>query len=66
MVDTGDSVAGRVLPGDRYIGYNCIGTDLQVRLEDGSVVATRPGPFCEGDPPWVITQAQVNAAFTDS
>jgi hypothetical protein len=66
LVATGESVVARVLPGDRFTGENCIEPDLQVRPEDGSVVGTRAGPFCEGDPSWVITQAQVDAASTDN
>ena len=66
LVGTGESVVARVLPGDHFTGENCIDPDLQVRLEGGTVVATRPGPFCEGDPVWVISEADVAAASTDS
>ena len=40
----------------------CIEPDLEARLDDGTVVAELPKPFCQGDPTWVITQDQVDAA----
>ncbi len=35
----------------------CIDPDLEARLDDGTPVAYRSGPLCQGDPNWVITQA---------
>ena len=41
----------------------CIDADLEARRADnGNVVASRPGPFCQGEPEWAITQEQVDAA----
>jgi len=44
----------------------CIDEDLKARLEDGTLISTRPGPFCPGDPAWVITQQDVEQARSDS
>lgn len=33
----------------------CTGVDLVVESEDGEELARRPGPFCQGEDPWVIT-----------
>jgi len=43
-------------------GSLCVDPDLEARLENGAVVASRLGPFCQGDPVWVITQTEVDAA----
>ena len=51
-----------ILPTDHGINAGCIERDLEARFTDGRVIATRTGPFCEGDPVWVITQAQADAA----
>ena len=40
----------------------CVEPDLEARLYDGTLVASRPGPFCQGDPMWVITLEEVDAA----
>ena len=40
----------------------CVESDLEARLYDGTLVASRSGPFCQGDPTWVITQAEVDGA----
>lgn len=40
----------------------CIEVALEARLEDGTTVATHPANFCQGDPDWIITQAEVDAA----
>lgn len=40
----------------------CVDSDLEVRLYDGTLVASRSGPFCQGDPKWVITEDEVDAA----
>ena len=40
----------------------CIDADLEARLEDGTVIDTRPGPFCPDDPAWVVTQHDVDRA----
>ncbi len=44
----------------------CIDEDLEARLEDGTVISTRPGPFCPDDPAWVITQQDVEQARSAS
>lgn len=44
----------------------CIDEDLDARLEDGTVISTRPGPFCPDDPAWVITQQDVEQARSAS
>jgi len=41
---------------------DCIDEDLEAHLEDGTVISTRPGPFCPDDPAWVITQQDVEQA----
>lgn len=41
----------------------CVDPDLEALLDDGTTVASRPGPFCQGDPVWVITQSEVDAVF---
>ncbi len=43
----------------------CIDEDLEARLEDGTVIATRPGPFCPDDPAWVITPDDVEQARSE-
>jgi hypothetical protein len=44
-------------PTDQYhTNEPCIGGDLVVRNEDGSEFARRPGPLCQEDPPWVLTE----------
>lgn len=53
-------VGPRSTTGDRSV---CVDPDLEARLDDGTAVASRPGPFCQGDPVWVITQAQIDALF---
>ncbi len=60
---TGEVVHGEMGPygGHSLLGSPCIDPDLEARLVDGSVVASRAGPFCSGDPVWVITQAEVDA-----
>lgn len=40
----------------------CLEGDLEARLEDGTVVEARPGPFCPGDPAWIITEGDVERA----
>jgi hypothetical protein len=40
----------------------CVYSDLVARLEDGTLVDTREGPFCQGDPAWVFTQDDVDQA----
>jgi hypothetical protein len=40
----------------------CVYSVLVARLEDGRLVGTREGPFCEGDPAWVSTQDDVDQA----
>jgi hypothetical protein len=62
VLDTGDSLVERIAPNDHSVREGCIDPDLEARLDDGRVVANRPGPFCEGDPQWAITQADVDAA----
>ena len=58
-----ESVYKEIAPGSRVTdGSLCVDPDLEARLENGAVVASRPGPFCQGDPAWVITQAEVDAA----
>lgn len=44
----------------------CIDEDLEARLEDGTVISSRPGPFCPGDPAWVITRQDVEQARSGS
>jgi len=34
---------------------DCLDPDLEARTRDGRVLARREGPFCRGDPEWVIT-----------
>jgi hypothetical protein len=43
-------------------GSECVYSDLVARLEDGTFVGTREGPFCQGDPAWVFTQDDVDQA----
>ncbi|NOX29626.1 MAG: hypothetical protein GXP35_06215 [Actinobacteria bacterium] len=58
-----ESVFMEILPGRTGVDPStCVDPDLEARLENGAVVASRPGPFCQGDPVWVITQAEVDAA----
>jgi hypothetical protein len=58
-----ESVFMEILPGRTGVDRSaCDDSDLVARLEGGAVVASRPGPFCQGDPVWVITQAEVDAA----
>jgi hypothetical protein len=33
----------------------CVEMDFVVEDEAGRELARRPGPFCQGDPPWIIT-----------
>ena len=33
----------------------CVDGDYVVESPDGDELARRPGPFCQGDAPWVIT-----------
>jgi hypothetical protein len=40
--------------GDRFRD-DCLDPDLEARATDGHVLARREGPFCRGDPEWVIT-----------
>lgn len=63
LLDTGDSLVVRIAPNDHAIREGCIDPDLEARLDDGRVVAMRPGPFCEEDAVWLITQAEVDAAL---
>lgn len=44
----------------------CIDGDLEARLEDGTVIDTRPGPFCHDDPAWLITQQDIDQARSAS
>lgn len=61
--NVGEFVFMEILPGRNGIDRSaCVDPDLEARLESGAVVAFRPGPFCQGDPVWVITQAEVDAA----
>lgn len=63
IVATGEPTVKEILPGSRVTdGSLCVDPDLEARLENGAVVASRSGPFCQGDPVWVITQAEVDAA----
>jgi len=32
----------------------CVDGDFIVESLDGEELARRPGPFCRGDPPWII------------
>jgi len=58
-----ESVFMEILPGRTGVDRSaCDDSDLAARLEGGAVVASRAGPFCQGDPEWVITQAEVDAA----
>ena len=58
-----DAPFGAIAAGTtQMIEEGCVEKDLEARLDDGTVVAERPAPFCEGDPVWIITQAQVDAA----
>ncbi len=63
VFETSESVKMEVLPGRTGIDASvCVDPDLEARLENGAVVAFRAGPFCQGDPTWVITQVEVDAA----
>lgn len=58
-----ESVYTEILPGAAVTDPSpCVDPDLEARLESSAVVAFRAGPFCQGDPTWVITQARVDAA----
>ncbi len=60
---TGESVYVEILPGRTVTDRSpCVDPDLEARLKSGAVVSFRAGPFCQGDPVWVITQAEVDAA----
>jgi hypothetical protein len=42
-------------PGESDLrGEECVDGDFIVESLDGAELARRPGPFCRGDPPWVI------------
>jgi len=42
-------------PGEADLrGEECVDGDFIVESLDGEELARRPGPFCRGDPPWVI------------
>jgi hypothetical protein len=43
----------------------CVG-DLAVLNLDGEELAHRPGPFCQGDPEWVITEEMLAAVWPDA
>jgi hypothetical protein len=43
-------------PGGGYqTRRECVEADFVVESEDGEELARRPGPFCQGEEPWVIT-----------
>jgi hypothetical protein len=43
-------------PGESDLrGEECVDGDFIVQSLDGEELARRRGPFCQGDPPWVIT-----------
>jgi len=59
-----ESVHSEILPGSKVTDPSaCVDPDLEARLDIDVAVASRAGPFCQGDPIWVITQAQINAVF---
>lgn len=55
---SGDEIIiAEIEPGDRAASSEeCFYSDLIARKLDGTVLAERPGPICQGDPPWVITE----------
>lgn len=56
----GESPYGEIDAGGGMVVHTrCIDDDLEARLEDGTVISARQGPFCEDDPAWVITQQDV-------
>jgi hypothetical protein len=43
-------------PGEGYsTRRECVDGDFIVESISGEELARRPGPFCQGDPPWIIT-----------
>jgi hypothetical protein len=43
-------------PGEGYsTRRECVDGDFIVESLNGEELARRPGPFCQGDPPWIIT-----------
>lgn len=49
-------IIAEIQPGDRAFSRDeCIDPDLTALTLDGIVLAQRPGPICQGDDPWVIT-----------
>ncbi len=61
--EQGQFVYKEILPGRTVTDPSvCVDPDLEARLESGALVAFRAGPFCQGDPVWAITRAEVDAA----
>lgn len=49
-------------PGEADLrGEECVDGDFIVESLDGEELARRPGPFCRGDPPWVIDDELLGA-----
>lgn len=47
---------GTLRPGEGFVDrLECIEIDFVAESLDGEELARRPGPFCQGDPPWILT-----------
>ncbi len=64
VFETSESVKMEILPGRNGVDRSaCVDPDLEAHLDIDVAVASRAGPFCQGDPVWMITQAQIDAVF---
>lgn len=56
VLDLGSLTVGTLRPNEGFsTRMECEDADFVVRSSEGEELARRPGPFCQGDPPWIIT-----------
>jgi hypothetical protein len=56
VLDLGSLTVGTLRPNEEFLSrMECEDADFVVKSSEGEELARRPGPFCQGDPPWIIT-----------